>query len=202
VFVTKTFALVGVSVLLLAFTGSVSARATMKVPSGQAATAAFGRYLHHRYTPTRGYWTCPAARSQAYPATGFRTCLGEVQKGSRWHRIWAGAHFSGHRVTIQVDPHAVTTWVRHWWPYSRHFILVGPAPRAPGTISVNSDAFDWWLLAHCVDHLRAGHRRMCVDLDGNATGFFRLLLFKCIGHSAFVRCENSLGDVMRYQRRL
>jgi hypothetical protein len=185
--------LVGLS---LAACGAVTApksnnRAT-RVPGAAASTAAFGRYLHHRYGPVRGHWICPTA--QAFPITGYRGCLAEVKAGRKWHHLSAGARFSGPRVVISVG--AVTTWVRRWWPYSRHFIRVGPKPWAPGTISVNSPAYDWWFLARCAH----GQKRKCIAFDGLAQGFFRFYSFTCVGRHGLIVCTNRIGDVMRYRQ--
>jgi hypothetical protein len=169
---------------------------TLRVPGAAASTSAFGRYLHHRYGSVTGYWTCPSAKAQAFPATGSRSCLGEVAAHGERHLLLGDARFSGSRVVISVDPHAVATWTMHWWPFSRQFITVGPKPWAPGTISVNSPAYDWWFLARCA---HTG-KTQCVGADGLAQGFSRFYLFKCAASNGLVVCQNRLGDVMRYRQ--
>jgi hypothetical protein len=170
---------------------------TLRVPGAAVSTLAFGRYLQHRYGSVNGYWTCPADKAQTFPATGSRSCLGEVAASGEWHQLAGDARFSGSRVIISIDRHAVTNWLRHWWRYSRRFILIGPKPWAPGTISVNSPAYDWWFLARCAH----AQKRQCIGADGLTQGFSRFFLFKCAGAGALVICKNSLGDVMRYRQR-
>ncbi len=173
---------------------SVPSARSLPVPSASAATAAFRRYLHHRYGETHGYALCAAA--QSFPITGSRSCLAEVETSGEWHQLVAAAQFQRRRIVFPSP--VVTTWTRHWWPYSRRFILVGPTPRASGVISVNGPAYDWWLLAQCAHRVRK--RRQCIDLDGPAKGFFRFYSFICTApRSNYVVCTNSLGDVMRYQ---
>ena len=186
-------ALAVVAVLALVSSGAASAGTAVKVPSSKAAIAAFGRYLHHRYGSITGYWTCPRSKAQAFPATGSRSCLAEVKTAQKWHQLLGDARLSRSRVVISVDPHAVTTWVRHWWPYSRRFITVGPKPWPRGMISVNSPAYDWWFLARCAH----AQRRQCVGADGLTQGFSRFFLFRCADERDLVVCKNSLGDVMR-----
>ena len=88
-----------------------------------------------------------------------------------------------------------TPWVRHWWPFSRHFILRSDESQVPGEISVNSPAYDWGFLAECAGNLPF----RCDAYDGNGTGLFRFFLFTCSGSRDLVTCTNRLGDSMRYR---
>lgn len=162
-------------------------------PTSAAASAAFGRLLHQRYGDVHGFWTCPIAGD----VIGARTsCLAEVRAGQTWHQTSALAGLrSGHVVISQIVD---TAWVRHWWPYSRHFILRSHEPLVPGVISVNSPAYDWGFLAQCAGS-GSGHPYRCDAYDGNGTGLFRFFLFTCSGSRDLVTCTNRLGDSMRYR---
>lgn len=182
------------AVLVLAISASASAE-TAGTPSSKAATTAFGRYLHHRYGALHGYWTCPAAQTSP---TGARSCAAEVRVGAKWHHLWTAAGSKGAEI-IFAKP-TVRTWQRHWWPYSRHFIA-GRGVHPRGVASVNSNAYYWWFLAQCAHQVRAGSQRSCLsEYDGHATGFLVFDRFKCVGARRLVRCENRLGDVLRYRR--
>jgi hypothetical protein len=163
------------------------------VPTSRAATRAFGQLLHQRYGEVHGFWTCPGAQIVKGPGI---TCLAEVRAGSSWHRTSATAILSGGHILFsqRVD----TAWRRHWWPYSRHFILRSNEPQVPGVISVNSPAYDWGFLAECAQGLTNGSRR-CDAYDGDGTGLFRFFNFTCSGHAGLVTCTNALGDSMRYR---
>jgi len=192
--VTKTLTVV--VVVVLAISASASAETAVRPPSSKAATAALGRYLHYRYGSFRGYWTCPAAQTSP---TGVRSCAAEVRVGSKWHHLWTAAGSKGARIVFAKP--TVRTWRRHWWPYSRHFIA-GMGVHPHGVASVNSNAYYWWLLAQCAHQVGAGTQRSCLsEYDGHATGFLAFDRFRCVGTRQLVRCENRLGDVMRYRRR-
>jgi hypothetical protein len=162
-------------------------------PTSAIASPAFGRLLHQRYGDVHGFWTCPIAGD----TIGDRTsCLSEVRAGQTWHQTSALAGMRGGRVVFSqiVD----TPWVRHWWPYSRRFILLSDMPEVPGVISVNSPAYDWGFLAECARGI-SGHPFVCDAYDGNGTGLFKLFLFTCSGSRQLVTCTNRLGDSMRYR---
>lgn len=90
------------------------------------------------------------------------------------------------------------SWVRHWWPYSRHFILRSHE-QVPGVVSVNSPAYDWGWLATCAREVRPGRTSRCNAYDGNSTGLSRFYTFTCARHGHVVTCKNRLGDAMRYR---
>jgi hypothetical protein len=192
--VTKRLAVL--AILLCASSAPVSAGTAVRTPSSGAATAAFGRYLHHRYGPVHGYWTCPEAQSSA---TGARLCEAEVRVALKRHHLWTAAESTGARIVFSKP--TVRTWRRHWWPYSRHFIA-GRGVHPRGVASVNSNAYYWWFLAQCATHVRPGGRERCrSEYGGHATGFLGFDRFECVGTHSLVRCHNRLGDVMRYKRR-
>jgi len=162
-------------------------------PTSAAASAAFGRLLRQRFGDIRGFWTCPSAAQ----VIGARIdCLAEGHAGQSWHQTSALAGLRGGHVVIShiVD----TAWVRHWWPYSRHFILRSNEPQVPGVISVNSPAYDWGFLAECAEAASV-HPSGCDAYDGNGTGLFRFFLFTCSRSRDLVTCTNRLGDSMRYR---
>jgi hypothetical protein len=165
-------------------------------PSPAAATAAFGRLLHHRYgAGIRGYWTCPAAQ-RGVGGRSHLGCLGEIHIGRRWHQVSTDAALSRNRV---VFGHlAARTWTRHWWPYSRHFILRSHEPQVPGVVSVNSNAYDWGWLA-MAQGLKAGHTGRVDALDGDSAGLARFFSFRCSRPRSLITCRNAIGDVMRYR---
>jgi hypothetical protein len=136
-------------------------------PTSAAASAALGRLLHQRYGDVHGFWACPMAGD----TIGARTsCLAEVRTGQRWHLTSALAGFRGGNVVFSQI--ADTAWVRHWWPYSRHFILRSREPQVPGEISVNSPAYDWGFLAECAGGGSA-HSVHCDAYDGTAPASLR-----------------------------
>ena len=147
-------------------------------PTSAAASAAFGRLLHQRYGDVRGFWTCPIAGDVIDART---SCLAEVRAGLTWHQTSALAGLRAGRVVISKIVN--TAWVRHWWPYSRHFILRSDEPQVPGDISVNSPAYDWGFLAECAG-TGSGRPFHCDAYDGNGTGLFRFFLFTCTGSTA------------------
>lgn len=91
------------------------------------------------------------------------------------------------------------TWTRHWWPYSRHFILRSQEPQVPGVVSVNSNAYDWGWLAMGAGGLKDGQTRRVDAFDGYASGFLRFFIFTCSRHGSVITCRNALGDAMRYK---
>jgi len=164
-------------------------------PSPGASTAAFGKLLHHRYGPSlHGYWTCPAGQSDGRNQRG---CLGEVRAGRYWHQVSTDASLKNGRV---VFAHVfVQTWKRHWWPYSRRFILRSQESQVPGVVSVNSNAYDWGWLAMGAHGLRAGNTRLVDAYDGDGAGRLRFFNFTCTRRGSVTTCRNALGDVMRYR---
>lgn len=170
-----------------------SSAANRNAPSPATATAAFARLLHRRYGAVHGYWTCPEAQT----VNGRISCFGEVRAGRTWYQLGADATFAHSRLVFVFPFHE--HWHRHWWPYSRRFILRSHEGQTPGVISVNSPAYDWGFLAVCAHslylHGRAGR---CSGLDSDSSGLFRFYRFACSG-TRVVICRNRLGDEMRYR---
>lgn len=166
-------------------------------PSPSAATAAFGQLLHQRYgSVIRGYWRCPAGQ-KGVGGSNRLGCLGEVHTGSRWHQVSADAGLHQGRV---VFGHLTTwKWTRHWWPYSRHFILRSHEPQVPGVVSVNSLPYDWGWLAMGAEGLKAGSTRLVDAYDGDDNGLHRFFTFTCTRKGSVTTCRNALGDAMRYR---
>ncbi len=166
--------------------------AAAHIPPPAAATAAFGRLLHQRYGDIHGFWTCPAGQTLGKSRIG---CLAEVQAGETWHMTSATASVrDGHVAFSQITDNA---WIRHWWPYSRQFILRSREPQVPGVISVNSPAYDWGFLLTACDSSRPTRR--CDAYDGDGNGLFQFFLFTCSGSRDLVTCTNKLGDSVRYR---
>jgi hypothetical protein len=181
-----------VAVLVLAISVSRAAAGTGKYPSSSGATAAFGSVLHHRYGKVKGYWTCPAAEMVTNHGL---SCLAEVSSGATWHQASAVAYLKHGRV--RIAGFRADRWRRHWWPYSRRFILRSREPQVPGVISVNSPAYDWGWLAMCAHSLK-GRSGACDALDGDGSGLARFYTYACSGTRPVI-CRNKLGDVMRYR---
>ena len=164
-----------------------------RAPSPAAAKTAFGHFLHQLYGSVDGYWTCP----HQDPSSTSDDCLGEVRVGHRWHQV--GAEATNDQGEIAFGRVFAWTWTRHWWPYSRHFILRSREPQVPGVISVNSDAFDWGFLAQGVAHLKEGGHATRYGYDGAQGGWSRFYTFHCSRRGTLITCRNSLGDAMRYR---
>ena len=189
--------MLGLVVVALAVATSTTAcggspRASSTGPSGPSA--AFGRFLHSRYGAVHGYWTCPHAQQLKHRID----CLAEVRAGRAFHQASAVGTERGGDVSF-ANFHAVS-WKRHWWPYSRQFIVRSHEPQVPGVISVNSPAYDWGFLASCAN-LQSGATRRCHAYDGDARGWGRFYTFACSARRGVVSCKNALGDVMRYRPR-
>jgi hypothetical protein len=99
--------------------------------------------------------------------------------------------------TLTTD--SAESWVRHWWPYSRRFILRSNEPQVHGVASVNSSAYDWGWLAGLAGGLKPGQTRRLSALDGNASGLERFFTFTCMACTGLITCRNALGDAMRYR---
>lgn len=187
-------ALVVAAVLSTTLVSSVASASAIRAPASAVATAAFGRWLHSRYGSISGYWTCPRAQV----VNGRIDCLAEVRAGRKWHQTSASARFVRGRITFShVDEVA---WIRHWWPYSRRFIIRSNED-VPGIISVNSPAYDWGFLAQAARGLASGHTIRADAYDGYGSGWFRFYLFTCSSRAGVITCANRLGDVMRYRAR-
>ena len=170
----------------------IASASPVRAPTPAAATAAFEHWLHERYGSITGYWTCPRAQI----ITGRIDCLAEVRAGRTWHQTSASARRLGGRITFShVDDVA---WIRHWWPYSRRFIIRSHQD-VPGVISVNSPAYDWGFLAREIHGLAPGHTIRADAYDGYGAGWFRFYLFTCAARTELITCTNKLGDVMRYR---
>jgi hypothetical protein len=179
---------IAASALLCALLASRAAASPARAPSPAAAKKAFGRLLHQLYGPGRGYWTCPA------PAVEGRSdCFGEVHSGHQWHQVSASARRS--YGTISMDGVFAQTWIRHWWPYARHWIAGGP----PGVASVNSSAYGWGFLASGAAELKDGRQAKILGYDGDSAGLRRFYLFRCSRKGGLITCRNALGDAMRYR---
>lgn len=191
---TRAAVLVTLAVALTATAPSAGAT-PRHAPGRAAATAAFGRLLHDLYGGTRGYWTC-----LAQPFDGRRDCLAEVHTGREWHRVAMSARIrNGVIAFMTLTNAAAQSWVRHWWPYSRRFILRSGIPNVPGVASVNSPAYDWGWLAACAGGVQSDRTSKCGAYDGNSTGLTRFYTFTCTRHARLVTCTNRLGDAMRYR---
>lgn len=174
---------------VLAETASAS---PARAPSPAAATAAFGRLLHQLYGEVHGYWTCPPP-----VINGRLDCLAEAHIGRRWHQVSASTSRSNG--VIWVNRVSAETWTRHWWPYSRHFILRSNEPQVPGVVSVNGPAYDWGWLARGARTLKDGDTHQVDGLDGNDTGLTHFFIFTCSRSGSLITCRNALGDAMRYR---
>jgi hypothetical protein len=186
------------SLAILCATAAPAAGASRaSAPSPSAATAAFGHLLHQRYgSGSRGFWTCPAGQKGAGGSNRLG-CLGEVHTGTHWHQVAADAGLHRGRV---VFAHVVAwQWTRHWWPYSRHFILRSQEPQVPGVVSVNSLPYDWGWLAMGAESLKPGQKGEVDAYDGDSAGLGRFFMFRCSRKGGLITCRNSLGDVMRYR---
>jgi hypothetical protein len=173
-------------------TAGMRSASSGRAPSPEAAKAAFGRLLHQLYGGVHGYWTCPP------PAVPGRIdCLAEVHGARRWHQVSASASRS-HGV-IWINRVSAKTWTRHWWPYSRHFILRSDEAQVPGVVSVNGPTYDWGWLASQAGAIKAGRTRQADALDGNDTGLTRFFIFTCSRRASLITCRNPLGDAMRYR---
>lgn len=181
--------------VLAAMAVTPSAGATSsQAPSPAAATAAFGRLLHQLYGQIHGYWTCPP------PALlGRVDCLAEVHTAGLWHQTTMSARQQNGAIVMTLTNDGAQSWVRHWTPYSRHFILRSQEPQVPGVVSVNSPAYDWGWLAGLAADLKAGQTRRLSALDGDAKGLERFYVFTCSARSNMITCRNALGDAMRYR---
>ncbi len=165
------------------------------MPSPAAATAALGRLLHQLYGGFHGYWTCPG------PAVDGRIdCIAEVHEGRLWHQVTVSARWrNGVVVFFTTTNRPAQSWVRHWSPYSRHYI-VRSHESAPGVLAVNSPAYDWGWLAGLAQRLKDGETRQLGSVDGyTGPGFGRFFTFICSRQSALITCRNALGDAMRYR---
>jgi len=170
----------------------IASASPVRAPTPAAATAAFEHWLHERYGSITGYWTCPRAQI----ITGRIDCLAEVRAGRTWHQTSASERLLGGRITFShVDDVA---WIRHWWPYSRRFIIRSHED-VPGVIAVNSPAYDWGFLAQEIHGLAPGHTIRADAYDGYGAGWFRFYLFTCAARTELITCTNKLGDVMRYR---
>lgn len=171
-----------------------SAASANNPPTSSAARSAFGQLLHQRFGDVQGYWACPSASS----VVGAKIdCLAEVRSSKTWHQTSALASLTDGHVVIS---HVVdTAWLRHWWPYSRHFILRSNEPQVPGLVSVNSPVYDWGFLAECAEGVN-GRVKRCNAYDGDSGGLVRLFRFTCSRRAGLVTCTNALGDSMRYRR--
>jgi hypothetical protein len=159
-----------------------------RVPAPKAATAAFGRFLQALRRDSR-LLDVPSP----YPQNAPVDCLGEVYAGSRWHEVGARAN-AGHGVIAFAGVFA-RTWVRHWWPYSHHWVAGG----SPGVASVNSNAYGWGFLASGVYRLKDGAHAKILGYDGDSTGLRRFYLVRCSRAGDLIACRNALGDAMRYR---
>jgi hypothetical protein len=185
-------ALIAAVVTAAALLTPVSIASPIAAPAPAKATAAFGRWLQARYGDVHGYWTCPRAQT-----IGTRIdCLAEVQAGRTWHQTAASATLRGSRI---IFSHAFdSTWVRHWWPYSRRFIIRSHED-PPGVISVNSSAYDWGWIALGALSTKPGQTVRVDGYDGMGAGWFRFFTFSCTAHGGLITCANALGDAMHYR---
>ena len=171
---------------------AIASVSTAPVPA--TATAAFGRWLQARYGDLHGYWTCPRAQI----VNSRIDCLAEVQAGPMWHQTSASARVRGGRIVFfNVSDSA---WLRHWWPFSRRFIIRSHE-NVPGVISVNSPAYDWGWIARGAHGTKPGHMVRVDGYDGYGAGLFRFFTFTCTAHAGLITCVNALGDAMRYRPR-
>ena len=179
--------------LAFGFAAAGASASPRHAPSPAVATAALGHLLHQRYGDVSGFWTCPAAQAVRRNIE----CLAEVHGGGRWHQLSANARLRNGRVVFSgIFGYA---WTRHWWPYSRHFILRSQEPQVPGVVSVNSNAYDWGWLAMGARIAKTGHTERVDAFDGYTRGFLRFFIFACSRRGRIVTCRNAFGDVMRYR---
>lgn len=189
---------IAASVVVWALASSAASASPTSAPSPTAATAALGRLLHQLYGEVDGYWTCPAAARIDERID----CLAEIHRARDWHEVALSARFrNGVLVFTTLAKDAAQTWVRHWSPYSRHFIVRFHEP-APGVASVNSSSsfYDWGWIARGADGLKPGQiRRVGANDSGPVTGFERFDVFSCARQGGLITCRNALGDAMRYR---
>lgn len=179
--------------IVFALVASGASASAARAPSPVAATTALEHLLHQRYGNVSGYWTCPAAQR----VLGRIECLAEVRADRLWHQVSAIARLRNGRVVFRgLFGYA---WTRHWWPFSRHFILRSQEPQVPGVVSVNSNAYDWGWLAMGARRVKAGHTARVDGADGGTNGFLRFFIFTCSRRGSLITCRNALGDVMRYR---
>jgi hypothetical protein len=187
---------IATSFAIVLVTASASARTTATpygAPSPTAATTAFGRWLQDTYGNVLGYWTCPLGQTNGQQIS----CLAEVHVGRTWHMTSANATLSGSRVTFPKNYD--TSWVRHWSPYSKHYLVRGGGYTVPGLISVNGPAYDWAWLALGARAYWKHHRTFHLDgLDGMGKGLMRFYDFTCAVQQNMVSCHNVFGDALRY----
>jgi hypothetical protein len=190
-----------VAVLALALSASASAGTTAQAPSGKAATAALGRYLHHRYGGVQGYWECPAAVKAMAPSGGPAVgCEAEVRARKTWHMVTTLAYLQHGRIAFNLDPrHSFTSWHRQWSPYT-HQVLKWPGSHLRGTASVNTHAYDWGFIARCAANTHPGQAHHCLGADWTEAGHFRIYHFTCSAQTSLITCANPLGDAMHYRR--
>jgi hypothetical protein len=163
-------------------------------PTPDAATQAFGRWLHGRYGNVTGYWTCPIA--QRYDNR--IDCLAEVHLAETRHLTAATAMRSGtHVIFSRIRD---TAWVRRWSPYSRRYLTGPQSFNVPGKASENSPAFDWAFIAQGVAGGSRRYGAFHVDgYDGYAKGWSRFFNFACSANRSLVVCVNAFGDAIRYK---
>ena len=183
--------------LLAAGTAVASPTASLAAtgaPTSDAATQAFGRWLHGRYGSVEGYWTCPIAQRYHNRID----CLAEVHVAATRHLTAATATLSGgHPVFSRIRD---TAWVRRWSAYSRRYLIGPQSFNVPGKASENSPAFDWAWIAQGAASKWRWHSAFHVDgYDGYAKGWSRFFDFACSVHRSLVVCANSFGDAMRYK---
>lgn len=195
----KTLAVV--VVLALATSASVSAGTTAKAPSGKVATAALGRYLHHRYGSVYGYWQCPAAVKAIAPTGGPAVgCEAEVRARGTWHMVTTLAYLQHGRIKFNLDPrHSFASWQRRWSRFS-HRVLSWPGSHLRGVASVNTPAYDWGFIALCAAKTHPSQAHRCLGADWTEAGHFRIYRFTCNVRTTLVACANPLGDAMRYRQ--
>jgi len=179
-------------VLALTSGGPVAFASHARNPSPAAATAAFGHWLSGRYGPITGSWACPRAQLVGAKID----CLAEVRAGRTWHQTSASARLVRGRITFSSVRDVA--WIRHWWPFSRRFIVRSRVD-VPGVMAVNSPAYDWGFLAQEVVGLRRGRTARANAYDGYAAGWFTFELFTCSAGGELITCTNRLGDAMRFR---
>jgi hypothetical protein len=163
-------------------------------PVADAATQAFGRWLHSHYGSVEGYWTCPIAQR----FDNRIDCLAEVHVVETRHLTAATATLSGgHVVFSRIRD---TAWVRRWSPYSRRYLIGPQSFNVAGRASENSPAFDWSFIAQGAAGKWRRYGAFHVDgYDGYAKGWSRSFDFACSVHRGLVVCVNAFGDAIRYK---
>jgi hypothetical protein len=184
--------------LALAFT-AVLAVAAFALPGGAGAISSsdahstFVQWLQRQFGYTSGYATCPSAQA----SSGRANCTAEFSLGRTHHLTTATVTDVGGALTASSsrDRH----WLRHWSKYSHDHL--GDF-MTPGSISVNSPAYDWSFTAAGIYYRGFKQHRSTFTVDGYdglVTGLKTFYFFQCRVSGQLASCHNAFGDAIRYR---